>query len=113
MDGTDPSHLHHPEAQAEVTQCRYAVHCHICRHKDVTMQGGALSKLKRLSSSRLRNASGASPREQLGADSAQPDHFAAALEKLRRDRPAEKQNPQQQGAGHKASSKAPGESQVF
>ena len=81
----------------------------ILSYRGLAMQGGALTKLKRLSSSRLRNASGASPQVQPGSDSAQPDHFAAALEKLRRDRPAEKQNTQRQGVGHNASSKAAGE----
>ena len=83
--------------------------CKVTLPKQCAMQVGALSKLKRLSSSRLRNASGASPRAQPGSEDAQPDHFAAALEKLRRDRQAVKQNPQQQGSRHNASTTAAGE----
>lgn len=46
-------------------------------------QAQALGRLKQISSSRLRNALGASPRtQQSGVGAAQPDHFAAALEKL-------------------------------
>ena len=46
-------------------------------------QAQALGRLKKISSSRLRKASGASPRaQQSGVGAVQPDHFAAALEKL-------------------------------
>ena len=76
------------------------------------LQVGALTKLKRLSSSRLRNASGGSPRVQAGSEAAQPDHFAAALEKLRRDQQAEqtsKQQGKQQSAGQHSLAHAAGE----
>ncbi len=48
-----------------------------------TAQPQALGRLKRVTSSRLRNTSGASPCEQrMSSGAVQPDHFAAALEKL-------------------------------
>ena len=74
------------------------------------MQAGALTKLKKLSSSRLRNASGTPPRVQAGSEAAQPDHFAAALEKLRRDQRAGKQSNPLQGAGRHAVAGPAGES---
>ena len=83
-------------------------------HNAMSMwQADPLSKLKRLSSSRLRNASGASSRLEAGPETAQPDHFAAALEKLRREQDAGKsssrQRAKQQGAGPADSAKAAGD----
>ena len=76
-------------------------------------QADPLSKLKRMSSSRLRNASGAAPRLEAGSETAQPDHFAAALEKLRREQDAEqsssRQHAKQQGARPADSAKAAGD----
>ena len=81
----------------EVSSCYIMASCDICRARVGALQAGALTKLKRLSSSRLRNASGASPRAQAGSEAARPDHFAAALERLRRDQQAEKHTSKQQG----------------
>ena len=83
----------------EVSSCDTVVPCDICGARMGALQAGALTKLKRLNSSRLRNASGASPRAQAGSEAAQPDHFAAALDKLRRDQQAEKHTSKQQSAG--------------
>lgn len=71
--------------QANEQQCRIIAHCCQASGKrcGFPAQAQALGRLKKISSSRLRNASGASPRaQQSGVGAAQPDHFAAALEKL-------------------------------
>lgn len=60
----------------------------------------ALSRLKRMSSALQHSTPGASPRLQGDSSAAQPDHFAVALEKLRRERGAGQRAAKQPGGMH-------------